>query len=165
MRPVILLMFPASGDSEVYSISDSEVRISTTVSYMCYNQRGPVEGFDSGIDLSWHKFYQLSSPQFAAVDHHLLRRDLTFAVAGTPICKIQTLHHILFTLYVVDDEIADYDADFLFLFRFVGKFAATVESAHLKTDIMQIFEMNSNLKATHPIAIEVGNNHCNCTME
>ncbi|KAI3798060.1 hypothetical protein L1987_33328 [Smallanthus sonchifolius] len=53
-------LFPASGDVEVYSISDSEVRIATTVSYICYNQRGPVEGVDSGINLSWHKVYTFS---------------------------------------------------------------------------------------------------------
>ncbi|XP_076895597.1 wall-associated receptor kinase 2-like [Bidens hawaiensis] len=52
-------LFLRSSDFEIYNISDSEVRIHTTVSYRCYNQDGSVRNeFDWWISLSKFTFSQ-----------------------------------------------------------------------------------------------------------
>ncbi|KAK1411257.1 hypothetical protein QVD17_37804 [Tagetes erecta] len=53
-------LFHASGYVEVYNISDSEVRVATSVSYSCYNQRGALDGMISGFDLNLNKEYTFS---------------------------------------------------------------------------------------------------------
>ncbi|KAF5816012.1 putative protein kinase RLK-Pelle-WAK family [Helianthus annuus] len=52
-------LFLRSSDFEIYSISDSELRIGTTVSYGCYNKNGTlINDFDFWIQLSAFTFSQ-----------------------------------------------------------------------------------------------------------
>ncbi|KAK9062597.1 hypothetical protein SSX86_019785 [Deinandra increscens subsp. villosa] len=45
-------LFIGDGNLQVYNISDSELRISTIVSYQCYNQSGYVDGYTSYTSVS-----------------------------------------------------------------------------------------------------------------